>query len=223
MTSTNIINESFFVELQSTIRTFDIIAMRGTTFADVVVHTVFGILNKRADYTHVLLCILGSDFPESSPYYSLTRLYALEACPDIGVKLIDLEPRLQYWEKQSTLISLCKLKKPPIVNITPEKLQTLIDKFISYGYEYNFVAETAGVITIFKTLRDEIIYPLREATGTHKYINCSQLVATIMQEIGEIDKNICVADVIPIDLLEIADLPHQWFPKLWNAPINFTT
>lgn len=198
----------------SEIQTMDLLAFRGSDFVSATISGLQKRILGSGSFTHVGLCIRGSDFPTGHKYHCPESVYVWESTQSgpladkvynvdqesfLGVQLRPLDKVLEsYDNNEKSQISWFRLQ--------PKHRQTVIKSdwikvFESYNgrrYDGNCLSLVASLVNVLRPIRRMVNWSCCRCT--RNWLFCSELVATVYKDLG-ILQDIIPDDVVPMDFI----------------------
>lgn len=235
--------------LRKTIKSFDIILCTTNSQFSNLINYSQKLVNNRGKYTHIALCIKGSDLPQGYTFddkitgksylIDFDELYLFESVVDTklesknifgeyfdGVQIRKFDETFEkYFElqKQGIFTELAHSSLQSNVKIKPEHTYRVLNKYLGTRYN-NGIVDKLYVPFRHNYLLSLIKYMKDIVYGNDLKYNgmlCTTLVGTILKEIGLID-----LDINPHTMLTEDFVYNTWsanmnkFPQIYLEPVD---
>lgn len=219
--------------IKSQLKSFDLIAFRGSEFVSNTISKIetFEDGTDMGKFTHVGIIIKGDIFPISSHLYDPNITYLFESTMSgnlnggvldvngesfLGVQLRRFDEIVKSVNNNhKAYMALCKLKNEYYLNIDFNKWDEIYEKYNGAKYDINCIDLLASTFKCLRWLRK--ICSFCCCKHEKPWMFCSELVATIYQDLKIIPDNIDARNVIPCDLI----YQTNNFPDILEKPIMF--
>jgi len=197
-------------EIRRQLKTLDMIQFRGWDWVSRGMMRVEqrALGPAEARYTHVALVMRGSEFPRTSRFHDVTKLYAFE-CTDpkeddvvnfigkkfSGVQLRDLDAVVHNYDcSEATELVWMRMHDEVRPEIDPAQIERVVERYVDRKFEWN-------PLSLFGALY-ESVRPWRSLFGraySSKRLFCSQLTALVLKDLGVLASDVEPLDVLPSD------------------------
>lgn len=242
-------NKINFETLKKSIKSFDLILCTTNSNFSTLINFSQQLVNGRGKYTHIALCIKGSDLPNGYTFdckvtkktYKIEsdEIYLFESVVDTklespnvfgdyfdGVQLRKFDETINSYFKlmnKGTFTELAYCRSKENLNLPSQYLYSIVNKYLGIKYNTGIVDKLYVPFNNFYIM--ELVKGIKGYTYGNDYKNngilCTTLAAEILKDIGLYNKDVNPSKILTEDFVYNTSMAKQnKLPQIYFEPID---